>query len=602
MSKKRGRLNINDVVEIKRLLKKEVTQQEIADEYGVSKSTIGKINTGKNWSHVQLDDNNELIMNDTVKKELEELKDLAPIEQVEATVLTEKEVQELITYFQQREKADYTEKEKEDIRKLHATLGLSNTKLSQLINVGRHTIGNFINPKKSDVEKKNKGVSVFRDKPIATPKLKKVEVEEKETYNKGEVVESFIIEYEEEKRKFLENFWSLRPYMLDGAISSKLECANEQFNTWLHAHWNKKYRPYRRLHLNEFMAQAGVIVQDMVLKNTSLDWQLIDANDESEIKKLYASLIQTVSVEQMKYSNLMQGIEVRTRKVNNERFYEYISLGDESTDTLQSGADEEESYLIELLSSESNIYAQEEDDDTDFDITNDFIRFFREYKNYFLTEHQLYVYEVIKATNNNPNERELYGVNRHQAHNAQKKINERAIKAYQEVHGDSLIDPFQITMAERQKNNEIKLWQKFINIANDDEIETQNYRLSMYLFKWIDKNVVFNLIAGLYLPHSKEVNRAYQEMRAIDSATLYYLYEQIEKRLDELKQLDYRKVKFYRKDEEYRAGGKVVSIDEYRERQKRIKEESRISTTKGRKKHTSLRLLTSGSLHELNND
>ena len=577
--RKKRRLNIDDVIEIKRLLRQEVTQQQIADKYGVNAVTISDISRGATWKHVQIDEQGNLIE-----------------EQYNS------ETKELIEYFKGLDKIDWNKENIEKIKVLYEKLNISFTKMEELIGVNRKQIsaavkGTINKPK----AKKRRVMSVLKDKPIDTPELVKVEIEEKEVYKKGDLIESFVIEYEEEKRKFLENLWSLRPYMLDGAISSKLECTNEQFNTWLHSHWNKKYRPYRRLHLNEFMAQAGVIVQDMILRNTSLDWRLIDSNDESEIKKLYASLIQTVSVEQMKYSNLMQGVQVRTRKVKNERFYEYISLGDESTDTLQSGADEEESYLIELLSSESNIHGQIEEDDTDFNITNDFIRFFNEYKNYFLTEHQLYVYEVMRATNNIPAERAKYGVNKYQVHNAQKNINERAIKAYQEVHGDSLIDPFTITMAERQKNNEIKLWQKFVDIANDDDVETQNYRLSMYLFRYIDKNVVFNVIAGLYLPHSKEVNRAYQEMRAIQATTLYYLYEQIVKRLNELKQLDYRKVRFYRKEDEYKIDGKVVSIDEYRERQQRIKDESRIGT-KGRKKHTSFRLLTSGSLHELNND
>ncbi len=42
-----------NVVEIKELLKEKVTQKKIAEIYGVSLSTISRINTGENWKHIK---------------------------------------------------------------------------------------------------------------------------------------------------------------------------------------------------------------------------------------------------------------------------------------------------------------------------------------------------------------------------------------------------------------------------------------------------------------------------------------------------------------------------------------------------------------------
>jgi hypothetical protein len=57
MTKRGVKLNVDDVVEIKRLiLKNELTNQEIADIYDVSRTVISRIKSGKRWSNVIVDE------------------------------------------------------------------------------------------------------------------------------------------------------------------------------------------------------------------------------------------------------------------------------------------------------------------------------------------------------------------------------------------------------------------------------------------------------------------------------------------------------------------------------------------------------------------
>jgi DNA invertase Pin-like site-specific DNA recombinase len=50
-----AKLNEEQVREIKRLIRKGVRYQDIAEQYGVGKSTIANIATGLRWSHVKLE-------------------------------------------------------------------------------------------------------------------------------------------------------------------------------------------------------------------------------------------------------------------------------------------------------------------------------------------------------------------------------------------------------------------------------------------------------------------------------------------------------------------------------------------------------------------
>lgn len=51
-----SKLTDEDVVEIKLMLKDGIKQQKIADLFGVTRSTIYKIKTGKTWSNIVIDD------------------------------------------------------------------------------------------------------------------------------------------------------------------------------------------------------------------------------------------------------------------------------------------------------------------------------------------------------------------------------------------------------------------------------------------------------------------------------------------------------------------------------------------------------------------
>ncbi|MBE2919373.1 helix-turn-helix domain-containing protein [Anoxybacillus flavithermus] len=60
-AKKRKKLSIEDVIEIKKMIKDGFGNKEIAEKFGVSRSTISCIRTGVNWSEVNIDDYEKVI-------------------------------------------------------------------------------------------------------------------------------------------------------------------------------------------------------------------------------------------------------------------------------------------------------------------------------------------------------------------------------------------------------------------------------------------------------------------------------------------------------------------------------------------------------------
>lgn len=55
-AKKRKKLNIEDVIEIKKMIRDGYSNKEIAEKFGVNRSTISCIRIGINWSEVNIDD------------------------------------------------------------------------------------------------------------------------------------------------------------------------------------------------------------------------------------------------------------------------------------------------------------------------------------------------------------------------------------------------------------------------------------------------------------------------------------------------------------------------------------------------------------------
>lgn len=51
-----AKLNEDQVREIKRLIRMGIRYQDIAEQYGVGKTTIANIATGLRWSHVKLEE------------------------------------------------------------------------------------------------------------------------------------------------------------------------------------------------------------------------------------------------------------------------------------------------------------------------------------------------------------------------------------------------------------------------------------------------------------------------------------------------------------------------------------------------------------------
>lgn len=482
--------------------------------------------------------------------------------------------------------------------------------------------GDYIEPApKAPKTKKKPKKSLLLDKPhdeFIVTRYERIEIEpEAEAELTDE--EKEILEI---KREFLDRLWYLKPiiriYKNQSYRSTRIRSTNDWFNKKLHNDWSKFYKPWRQIDLEEYMAQAAVITQETVINflhtQKDFNWDGLLEDDRSVLNIIFSVINRAIHSDMQKFSQWMQQQQVTTRTETTggkkEISYEYTSIGDDSTDELTTGAGEEETKLIELLTNETNLYAVSDDERLDH-----FIKFFEDKKRYFLTENQYHTWEIICATEHIPggagyteNDREIvYGINRSKAFRTRESVEKRAIEAYAEVYPELVKQEEFYSRIEIRKNQEKQILQMFIGIVDDEKIEPEdmNKKLSQFILERLDKNpFIFNLVYKNL--RGKDLFNVTDGLKSgvIKGVTLYKLIDIAQEKLKELERFNTTVREFYRKDDEYVSDGKVVSIEAYRALQfaRHPNSDSKYNPnrkTGKRKKHRGLRLTTSGASFEI---
>lgn len=625
MAKKKKVLTIDDVVSIKRhLLFKELNGKEIAKKFDVTATTISRIKLGQQFAEVVLDENGDYIdekMND-------------------------KEFKDILYRHENRTKNQKLNKfDVIDIKYILLKGYLSNEEIAELFRTNSRNIRNIKNGIVwGDVILDEDGnytpPTVFSDEPVdeyIVPYIPKVVEEEK----KIEVVlsdeEQRIMDI---KKQFIEDLWELKPIWIRNGSgkyrSTKIVSANIKFNIWLHAHWSKKYKPYRRISLQDFMAQAALIIQESVIRfapsQKDFDWdnvKIVEEDEEgnpkdknfnlSSLNIIFDYLKKAINLEMKEYGLFKQNGKKFAYTVDGERHYEYVTIGASSIDVVVKGEEGEINTVLSTLDGDSAIFGQrfecefdkalskiDEDKNDEIGSMSHFVKFFQDNKRYFLNEEEYQSWEIIRSTQHirggggyTVNDRHLYGLSKNKAKNIRRPIKAKAIAAYQEKYPD-LHDKDEYLVKPRQYY-QIQLLKEFLAIVDNDEIKNED--VNKYLSQFITSRL--NIVPFIY-DYAKESLDGFDFMDVIDtskkelsSTIIYKLVDAAESKIEAL-EMESESYGFYRKEDEYIQFGKVVSIDEYRKTQgKRHPERKK---RKKRKKHTAKRLSAYGTEFDLHGD
>lgn len=587
-----------------------LSRNKLALKFDVSRGTMSNIMNGKTWGHIQLDADGNLI---DESKDDERYQDILQNLTEKVGELKAQQVSD-IKYIAQQ---DY----------------LSSKELSELYGVNVKTINNikngttwgeigidYVEPIVEPVVKEVKKRTVFRNEPLPEfivprkTELDKAIADDKKDIPipSSEELETIGLKFE-----FLESLWDMKSkhsnYKGKRFVGGRMICTNKWFNSWLHNHWSKKYSPYGKLRLDEYIAQAAMIVQDSTLKFRMDDveyWKKLLDEDDSSLRIFFSYMQKAIENEMKNHGNWLSNVIVRERKVNKEKFYEYISIGNNSVNELVKD-DEEDTALLNVLSDDARLFGDLRLDELSNAIkhnrVNHFLQFFETYKRYFLTENQYHSWEILKATEHVPggagyteNDRESYfGMSRDKASSTRQAVRKRALEAYKEMYPDNFHeDKNKSKFIENENKRRIKILQGFINIVYGDSIdpEKMNATLSKYVAEQLDSYDMYfhDLIhENLSVEDIKSIVGSYYD-NEVASKTLYKLCVLIENELKVLNRFNPTTVKFYRKKEEYQYDRQVIDVNEYRSLFQK-------SEQKTRKKHTALRLMTNGHEFRIDN-
>jgi len=604
--KKNIKLSLEDVISIKRhLLFKDLSGKEIALKFGISTSLVSSIKKGASYPKVQLDENGDYI----------DLK------------MDDEKFREILKNHENRVKGEeLTKLGVADIKYILQKEYLSNSEIADMFKIGSRTvrdIGNGITFTDVKIDKNGNYITptLFRKEPLPeyiVPRIERVE----------KIVEVEEVELSEEEQEildikilFLERLWSLKPiWIRDGSgkyLSTRVESTNIYFNSWIHNHWSKKYRTWGKMSMQDFIAYCGLIVQEAVMRfkptQSNYKWQgmhILNKDEDgneiddgivpniSSLNIIFDYLKKAIGIEMKEYDQLMQGVKKFGQKIKvdgkEERFYDYVGIGNNSTDAIISGDDSEITSVINLLDNDSSFYGSNygKIENEEVKSLSHFSEFFEKWKRYVLTEEEYHFYEIINATqhkrgggNYTVNDRHLYGLDKNKAKNIRRSIKAKAIEAYKEMYPKlftkEVVDEEIETKSriEIKNINDMQVLERFLAIIDDEEIELEdvNREMSEYILSRLDSPFMFNFI------YDSEALRGTHTFNIIDglktgiiaSVTLYKLVEVAEDKLKIMRKLK-TEINNIRR-------GEVVDFDKH----------------KKRKRHTSLRLSTFGTSFEL---
>lgn len=562
--KKRKKLSIAEVIEVKKLLagigtEKKLTQKKIAEKVGVGLGTIQNISRGANFKHVQIDELGHQI--DTTPG-----KDDAHLQQI-------------LKRDKSRFKEELLNQDIADIKYISMKKYLNQTELAKHFNVSTAVINDILHEQTyTHIVIDEFGDYVLDDEispeNFHVPSISIVE--------ETETVKRIDDETTEFRLKFIEGYFTKKGkrYLPKSKISKSFI-----FKLWNTYEWlfNSEWDDF----ISETMSIVTITTFNYQpdFKPFRIEHLLISGTKEHSSINSYIN--KAIKAGLQDYANKIN--DSYAVQVNNVKGWAKPTV--KSTDETFSN-EEGELSLSDVIGEESNHFHLNENYTANF-----FMDWFSKNKEKILTYEQMKFLKIISLYQRD-NTYDKYTIAYTHIPEEDKPYSESAIGSMRERIKTSVEDVWEKTeeksLRQMRFEREIGFWQEFIRLVKikDDCVPVQNRLLS----KWLIKRLNYEFMEDVLFSLSAEDVLSIRNDKEIRALTLYKIADYVVKRIEYLKGLDSKVILFYRKDEEY--GG--LTKDEYLERQHRQISEREKGELSDKKDYLEFRVLTGGALGRIN--
>ena len=358
------------------------------------------------------------------------------------------------------------------------------------------------------------------------------------------------------KKEFYKGLFENRVVKYKNPVDRKLvdvhlACKNESLDRFFNRLF-AKYNFKTKVSIADFMSECAFHTFTAVRRFEIRDggsWEgMIDGTDKANIGRFITNTKTTVENEIIRYAN--GDLKFTTGKIDGEVKHVKIGFDMTSLDTLIVGADGHESPMVEMVSADQSFWGQKHDY-----AMSSFLEWFHANKAEILTASQLQLLENLKKCGHEKDGytdgkdiQRVLGFTPRLLSTYLDRIKTRTLKAWEKAQVCE-----NKTHSGRAVEKELKVWADLMAIVNDDELETQNKRISEWFIEWHEADCVSVLICDtLNVSDTSIVAYAIRKKgeHEIPAKILYKLVAAAENRVEWLEKVDTTAVPFYMKPEE----------------------------------------------------
>lgn len=364
----------------------------------------------------------------------------------------------------------------------------------------------------------------------------------------------------------------------------------------------------------EYMSVVMLAVSEAVRKfneeQVNFNWENVNTVDTKENNLIHGYISKAVYNETKEAANLWQNRERRQAEEASEdgkrnRYDIYLRLGTaemQSIDEVLNDGEGEEMFFHELLGEDAGVFYQ---NNSNVYEKNHFLQFF--YENFdsdILTNFQreflkvfpkYYAGNLLNAVEDYSKESEdNRPYTQNQINYLFSAIRGRFIQTFNKQFPEGMKSRLELNL-----EREVIFLNEMIGITKDNEIETQNERLTDFILDNLDTTVISDLLYDKM--ESKHVFNvvAARKGEMLKSETLYEFVTVAKDRLEDIEVIDTTIAKkFYKKDEEFLFENRAVQIENMKKRQRAEEEFQRQEKENGRNYRVEI-LLPSGAREQV---
>ncbi len=328
------------------------------------------------------------------------------------------------------------------------------------------------------------------------------------------------------------------------------QCKNESLNRF----FMKLYNKYKgKLAKKDFIAECMSFSYMAILKFECENYEcwkgILKGTNSKDIGKLITYIKKTVKNKIYEFV-VNDDVKFTRGMVEGEKGQHImLRLNLTSIDSYVNGDDGSKVALMDLLGSDSNLFAQ-----YDGYCWNFFIKWFKQNKDRILTKTQIKFLDDLTLCYHEKGDNytkddvyEVTGTPSSKKNTKLKKIEARVLKIWEKENPMG-----KKTLLQMQKEEELVMWEGLMKIVYGDDVDLfgQNRLVSDWFVSHLDEEAVWKLVFDLLDDNEcRNVVNAYKYKRlVIEYNILYKLFEAVEARIDELLAYEVQAVEFFKRD------------------------------------------------------